>query len=71
MRKRVEAVYVGENGEPGISFKDYEKIIQDYDEGDTSAAIVLEFTAMAELSQRSLDAKVIMTMKTILIFFLA
>jgi len=37
----VEAVYVGENGEPGISFKDYEKIIQDYDEGDTSAQLYL------------------------------
>lgn len=69
MRKRVEAVYVGENGEPGISFKDYEKIIQDYDEGDTSAAIVLEFTAMAELSQRSLDAKVIMTDENYINFF--
>ncbi len=68
-QKRVEAVYIGENGEPGITFKDYKKIIEDYNEGDTSAAIVLEFTAVAELSQRSLDIKAVMTDENYINFF--
>lgn len=67
--QRVEAIYIGENGEPGISFKDYEKVKDGYGEGETSAAIELQLRAVTELNQRSLDAKVVMTDENYINFF--
>jgi len=61
MEKRVEATYMGENSGDGISIKEYEKIKENYDEWEISAAIELQLTARTESGARSLDSKVLLT----------
>lgn len=69
MKKRIEAVYVGEGDGQGFSFKDYERIKKNYDRGETSAVGEIRTRIETGFNMRSSDVKVVLTDENYINFF--